>query len=152
MDNEELRQGLEQAIPFNVHNGVEVVLVGPSHCITRLPDMPYLKNHVGTAHGGALFAVAEMAAGGAFVGAVGDQIGQLRLVARGATVEYAKFARGAVLAESKFSEPLASVLEAAEAGTDIAVPAVIRDELTDETLAHMTFTFQIKFTENGLSK
>ncbi len=143
-DTELIRKGLEDAIPFNVHNGIEVVSIEGNCCTARLPDEPHLKNHVGTQHGGALFAVAETAAGGAFVAVIGDRITQLRLVARGAQIRYSRFARGAVIAESEFVEPIDKVIEAAKSGTDIEVPAVIRDEATGDTLAHMSFTFQIK--------
>ena len=52
MDYEVVRAGLEQAIPFNGHLGLEVVEVGDGSCTVRLPDDERLRNHVGSQHAG----------------------------------------------------------------------------------------------------
>lgn len=69
IDYEAVAAGLNQAIPFNGHVGLETVTVAPDHGVVRLPDEPQLHNHVGSQHAGALFTAGEAASGAAFVGA-----------------------------------------------------------------------------------
>ncbi len=68
------RSGLEQAVPFNLHNNVSILEVGTTYGVAEIPDAPHLKNHLGTQHGAALFAVAEAAAGTAYAGAFLEQL------------------------------------------------------------------------------
>jgi acyl-coenzyme A thioesterase PaaI-like protein len=75
MDYEAVRQGLEQAIPFNRHVGLDVAEVGEGRGVVRLPDDERLHNHVGSQHAGALFSAGEAASGAAFVGAFAERMG-----------------------------------------------------------------------------
>ena len=52
-------RGMLQAIPFNGHLGIEITEVSDGTSVVRLPEAPYLHNHVATQHAGALFTVAE---------------------------------------------------------------------------------------------
>ena len=74
--------GLSQAIPFNVHLGLETTSVAPDSGAVLLPDDEKLRNHVGSQHAGALFAAAEAASGAAFVGAFLDIMGEITASAR----------------------------------------------------------------------
>ena len=47
MDYEAVRAGLEAAIPFNTHVGLEFVEVAEGRGVVRLPDGEHLQNHVG---------------------------------------------------------------------------------------------------------
>ena len=40
--------GLNQAIPFNVHLGLQTVTVAPDHGVVTLPDLETGRNHVGS--------------------------------------------------------------------------------------------------------
>ena len=77
MDYETVRAGLEQAIPYNRHVGLEVLEVGDGTAIVRLPEADVLKNHVGSQHAGALFSAGEAASGGAFVGSFAERLGEI---------------------------------------------------------------------------
>ena len=77
MDYEAVRQGLEQAIPFNRHVGLDVAEVGDGRGVVRLPDDERLHNHVGSQHAGALFSAGEAASGAAFVGAFAERMGEI---------------------------------------------------------------------------
>ena len=59
MDYEALRAGLQAAIPYNNHVGLEYVEVATGKGVVRLPDAENLKNHVGSQHAGALFSPAR---------------------------------------------------------------------------------------------
>jgi acyl-coenzyme A thioesterase PaaI-like protein len=55
MDYEAVRVGLEQAIPFNRHLGLEVLEVSDGRGVVLLPEGDNPMNHVGSQHAGGLF-------------------------------------------------------------------------------------------------
>ena len=75
MDYEPMRSGLEQAIPFNRHLGLQVLEVADGRGVVLLPEGDELMNHVGSQHAGGLFSAGEAASGGAFVGAFAEHMG-----------------------------------------------------------------------------
>ena len=103
MDFETIRAGMESAIPFNTHVGLEIVELGPGRGVVRLPDRQELRNHVGSQHAGALFAAGEAASGGAFVGAFAERLGDITPLAEGADIAYRRIARGAITATGTLS-------------------------------------------------
>src|SRR5215210_2386395 len=98
MDYQAVAQGLQSAIPFNGHLGLEVVEVGDGFGVVRLPEDPRLLNHVGSQHAGGLFSVAEAASGGAFVGAFAEHMGGITPLAKSAEIAYLKLAKGPITA------------------------------------------------------
>ena len=108
MDYEAVRAGLEQAIPFNGHLGLEVVDVGEGSGSVRLPDDERLRNHVGSQHAGGLFSAAEAASGAAFVGAFMERMGEITPLAKSAQISYLKLAKGPILATATLGEDKAS--------------------------------------------
>ena len=104
VDFEAVRAGLEQAIPFNKYLGLEVVAVDDGSGSVRLPDDPNLLNHVGSQHAGALFSVAEAASGAAFVGAFVERMGEITPLAKAASIQYRKIAKGPIVATGTLSE------------------------------------------------
>src|SRR3954454_1329235 len=104
MDYEAIRAGMASAIPFNTHVGLEVVELGPSRGVVRLPDREQLRNHVGSQHAGALFAAGEAASGGAFIGAFAERMGGITPLARSAEIDYRKLAKGPITATGRRGE------------------------------------------------
>ena len=98
MEYEAVRAGLEAAIPFNRHIGLEVAEVGDGRGAIRLPDDDRLHNHVGSQHAGALFSAGEAASGAAFVGAFAEHMGGITPLARNAEISYLKLAKGPITA------------------------------------------------------
>lgn len=96
--------GLSQAIPFNVHLGLETVTVAPDHGVVRLPSAEHLRNHVGSQHAGALFSAGEAASGAAFVGAFVEIMGEITPLAESAEIAYKKLAKGEITATARFTE------------------------------------------------
>ena len=96
VDYEAMRAGVAAAIPFNVHIGLDVVALGPGTATVRLPDDERLRNHVGSQHASGLFAAAEAASGGAFVGSFADRLGEITPLASSAEIRYTKLARGPI--------------------------------------------------------
>jgi len=97
-DYELMRAGLEQAVPFNGHLGLHIAEIAVGRGVVVLPDTAALRNHVGSQHAGALFAVGHAAAGAGFVAAFVEQLQEVTTVAERATIEYRKIARGPITA------------------------------------------------------
>jgi hypothetical protein len=98
MDFEPLRAGLEQAVPFNQHLGLEVTEVALGRGVVRLPDHPELRNHTGTHHASALFALGQAAAGAAVAAAFVRDLPALELLPQGSEITYKKVSRGPIVA------------------------------------------------------
>ena len=145
MDYEAVRAGLQQAIPFNNHVGLEVAEVGDGRGVVRLPDADHLKNHVGSQHAGALFAAAEAASGGAFVGAFAEHMAGITPLARSAEISYLKLARGPITATATLAEDRAELVKRLEDEGRVEFPVGV--ELTDEegrTVAEMTVHWHVR--------
>lgn len=114
MDYDALRAGMAAAVPFNNHLGLEVVELGPGTAMVRLPDDESLRNHVGSQHAAGLFAAAEAASGGAFVGSFAERMGEIRPLAASAEIAYTKLAKGPIEARAELggSEELLQRLDA----------------------------------------
>ncbi len=125
MDYEAVRAGLEAAIPFNTHVGLEFVEVAEGRGVVRLPDGEHLQNHVGSQHAGALFAAAEAASGGAFVGAFVERMGEITPLARSAEIEYLKLARGPITATATLPGDRAALLERLDSDGRIEFPVEV---------------------------
>jgi acyl-coenzyme A thioesterase PaaI-like protein len=110
VDFEAVRAGLEQAIPFNKYLGLEVTAVSDGSGSVRLPEDPNLLNHVGSQHAGALFSVAEAASGAAFVGAFLERMGEITPLAKSASIDYRKIAKGPIVATGTLGEEKAALL------------------------------------------
>jgi acyl-coenzyme A thioesterase PaaI-like protein len=130
MDYEALKAGLQQAIPYNNHLGLEVAEVGDGRGMVLLPDAPALHNHVGTQHAGALFSAGEAASGAAFMGAFGERLGELTPLARSARIEYLKLAKGPIMATGKLSAAKSELLERLEADGKVEFQVAV--ELADQ--------------------
>ncbi len=129
MDYEAARNGLNQAIPFNAHLGIEIVELAPGRGVARLPEDERLHTHVGSQHAAGLFAAAEAASGGAFVGAFAERMGEITPLARSAEINYLKIARGDITATATLAEDVQNLLSKLDADGRVEFP--IRVELTD---------------------
>ena len=129
IDFDAVRAGLEQAIPFNKHLGLEVVSVADGTGSVRLPDDPALLNHVGSQHAGALFSVAEAASGAAFIGAFLERMGEITPLAKSASIDYRKIAKGPIVATGTLSEEKAALLERLDADgrVEFTIDVSLRD-------------------------
>lgn len=93
-----MRSGLQQAVPFNQHLGLEVVELGIGRGVIRLPDDGQLRNHVGSQHASALFAAGQAAAGAAVAAALVERLESLEPLTESAEITYTKIPRGPITA------------------------------------------------------
>jgi acyl-coenzyme A thioesterase PaaI-like protein len=129
MDFEAVRAGLEQAIPFNKHLGLQVVAVSDGSASVLLPDDEALRNHVGSQHAGGLFSAAEAASGAAFVGAFVERMGEITPLAKAARINYLKLAKGPITATATLGEEKSALLERLDADGRVEFPVSV--SLTD---------------------
>jgi uncharacterized protein (TIGR00369 family) len=145
VDFELIAKSMPAAVPYIGHMGIEVTAMEDGAATTLLPDRPELKNHVGSQHAGALFAVAETASGAAFVGAFALRMGDVTPLARSAEISYLKVARGPIEARAKLSTPPADALAALDA--DGRVDFSVEVEMTDaegDTVATATVDWNVR--------
>ena len=137
--------GLSQAIPFNVHLGLETITVAADHGVVRLPDAQHLHNHVGSQHAGALFAAGEAASGAAFVGSFLDIMGEITPLAESAEIAYRKLAKGEITATARFSEDRDALRATLDAEGRVRFPIAV--ELADAqgvVVAEMTVRWYVR--------
>ena len=145
MDYETVKDGLQAAIPYNNHVGLEYVEVAEGKGVVRLPDADTLKNHVGSQHAGALFSAGEAASGGAFVGAFAEHLAGITPLARSAEINYLKLAKGEITATGRLPGAVAGLL--AKLDSDGRVEFPVEVEMTDgdgNTVAEMTVNWHLR--------
>jgi acyl-coenzyme A thioesterase PaaI-like protein len=145
MDYDAIRAGLQGAIPFNVHIGLEVAEVAASRGVVRLPDRPEIRNHVGSQHAAALFGAGEAASGAAFVGAFAERLGDVTPLAESAEIAYRKLAQGVITATGRLDTPADQLLAALD--DEGVVRFAIGVELanaTGDTVAEMTVRWHVR--------
>lgn len=140
-----LRDGLERAIPFNLHNNIRISEVAVGHGTAELPDAEHLMNHLGTQHGGALFAAGEAAAGAAYIGAFSEHLAEIRMNAQEVHINYVRWARGPIIAKSSLTDQPRDILSTLrETGrVDLSMPCTLHDT-NDRVVAEMIFRFHLK--------
>jgi len=105
MDYDALASGIATSIPFVKKVGITFADLGPDGATAVLPDDPEIGNHVGSQHAGGLFTLAETASGGAFIGSFAEQLGEITPLAKGASIEYLKLAKGPIEARASVPDP-----------------------------------------------
>jgi acyl-coenzyme A thioesterase PaaI-like protein len=145
MELEPLRAGMEQAVPFNGHLGLEIVEVAVGRGVARLPDDQALRNHTGSQHASALFAVGQAASGAALAAVFVERIPRLELSPEGAEIAYKKIPRGAITATGVLGADPATLL--AELDRDGRVAFGIDVSLTDgagDVVAEMSVRWLVR--------
>jgi hypothetical protein len=145
MDFEAMRAGLEQAVPFNQHLGLEVVELAIGRAVVRLPDDAGLRNHVGSQHASALFAAGQAAAGAALAATFVEHLEAVEPLADGADIDYKKIPRAAITATAVLAATPAELLDELE--RDGEVRFAIAVGLTDgagDIVADMTSRWLVR--------
>jgi acyl-coenzyme A thioesterase PaaI-like protein len=145
MDFELMRSGLQQAVPFNQHLGLEVVELGVGRGVIRLPDDGQLRNHLGSQHASALFAAGQAAAGAALAAALVERLESLAPLAEGAEITYNKIPRGPITATGVVRATPQELLD--ELAREGSVRFGIDVSLTDgagDTVAEMTVRWLVR--------
>jgi uncharacterized protein (TIGR00369 family) len=143
-----IAQGMNEAVPFARHLGLEITIIGEGEAKVRLPDRPELTNHVGSQHAGALFTVAEAASGAAFVAAFAERLVEVTPLASEAEISYERIAKGPIDATARLGVSRAEALQTLDAEGKVVFPCEI--ELTDssgERVATATVHWHVRLKE-----
>jgi hypothetical protein len=145
MDLEPLRAGMEQAVPFNGHLGLEIAEVAVGRGVAKLPDSEALRNHTGSQHASALFSVAYAASGAALAAVFVRQLPGLELQPDGAEITYKKIPRGPLVATAVLgADPDALLGELERDGhVSFAVDVAVVDG-ADDVVADMTVRWNVR--------
>ena len=150
MDYDAIRSGLESAVPFNAHVGLEVTEVAPGRGVVRLPDRAEIRNHVGSQHAGALFSAGEAASGAAFVGAFAVRLGELTPLAEGADISYRKLAQGTITATAQLSADRDALLAELESSGRVRFEVGVRlENAVGDLVAEMTVRWYVRRNDGG---
>ena len=145
LDFEAVAAGLNQAIPYNRFLGLVVEEVAPGRGVVTLPDEETLHNHVGSQHAGALFSAGEAASGGAFLGAFAEHLGSLTPLAKSASIEYRKIARGPITAVGSLSGDVDALLATIESEGRVEFPVEVEMSDAEGTVvATMTVHWHVR--------
>jgi acyl-coenzyme A thioesterase PaaI-like protein len=145
LDYEAVAAGLNQAIPFNRHLGLVVEEVAPGRGVVTLPDGEHLHNHVGSQHAGGLFSAGEAASGGAFLGTFAEHLGQLTPLAKSASIEYRKIARGPVTAVGTLDADVDALLASIDSDGRVEFPVEVEMKDGDgNVVATMTVHWHVR--------
>ena len=145
MDYEAVRAGMAEMIPYNNHLGLELTEVSDGSGSVRLPDDAGLVNHVGSQHAGGLFSAGEFASGAAFIGAFAERLGDITPLAKSASIDYLKLAKGPITAKGRLVDDKAGLVERLDAEGRVEFP--IEVSLTDAEgteVARMTVNWHVK--------
>ncbi len=122
-------QSVLDAIAYVAWHGHRIRIERPGRVVVEQPDRAELRNYVGTTHAGALYTLAETAAGVVADGMAAPLGGFILLAA--ATVHYTRRAEGALEAEARFGPAADTAALAAEFSASgrgaLTVDVVIRD-------------------------
>ena len=149
-DFEQLRDGLQKAIPFNKHLALKILEISEGKAVVLLPDHKRLHNHVGSQHAGGLFAAGEAASGGAFLGTFSEHMEGITALAKSAGIEYVKLAKGEITATGTLEHDAADIIDGIdgeEGKAEFPVGVEMKDE-GGQVVATMTVRWHVRRTES----
>ena len=133
-----------EMVPMAATLDLQPVSVQPQTAVVSMPDNPAFRNHVGGPHAGALFTMAEGAAGSLLFGNFFDNLDELTPLITGATIEYYQLAMGDTYAVANMQPTPEELLAQFRAGTRPEWPVEVDIKTADGTVtAHMTATMTL---------
>jgi uncharacterized protein (TIGR00369 family) len=150
VDFDAIAKGMEMAVPFVEHLGIEITEISAGEATVRLPRRPELNNHVGSQHAGALFTAAETASGAAFVGAFAIRMEEVTPLASAAEITYERIANGPITATGKLGIDAAEALAILDADGKVEFPCEV--ELSDgsgKRVAAATIHWHVRLKESS---
>jgi uncharacterized protein (TIGR00369 family) len=145
-DYDAIRELMPNLVPFVKTLGLEYLELDASRAVLRMRDEPTFHNHVGGPHAGALFTLAESAAGAVVIASFEDLLSTVTPLAASATISYVRLAKGPVTAEAVLRRPAEEVrAELAETGETVQFPVQVTIRTEDgRTNAEMTISWALR--------
>ena len=127
-------------IPFQRHAQLELL----DDMRVRAPDIPELKNHFGTVHGGMLYALGEVAAAVAMAQLLAADRTRLYAITRQGEIDYLKPARGAITSACHVTMTRGEILAALEGQRSIDVPITVAlHDHANVVVARLSFVWYV---------
>jgi acyl-coenzyme A thioesterase PaaI-like protein len=126
-----LQEIVDKMVPFNNHVGIRIVEVGPDSGVAQIPPAPYVLNHLGTVHAGALYLAGEVAGAAAFCGAFATRLAGIEyFTLRDSRITFLKPANGLISARATVDpRTVTTILEGDVHGRfDLDGKALLHDE------------------------
>ncbi len=141
IDQDSLGAAMLASVPFAATLGIE--FTGPGSALLR--DRMDLHNHVGGPHAGALFTLGETASGAVVLGTFADQLSRATPLAVRADIEYAKLARGDVIATATLATTRDEVIATLDDGRRPEFGVTVEIARSDGSIcARMTVTWTLR--------
>ena len=119
-------------IPFQKHTQLELL----DDLRVCAPDLEELQNHIGTMHGGMLFALGEVATAVTMAALLAPERASLFAITRAAEIAYLKPARGAITGSCVLAMTREEILSALEVRRSVDVPVAVElKDASDVTVA-----------------
>jgi acyl-coenzyme A thioesterase PaaI-like protein len=133
-------ESLFSRITFQHHTRLELL----DDLRVRAPDILELKNHLGTMHGGMLYAVGEVAAAVAMAKLLERDRATLYGITRHGDIAYLKPARGAITSSCDIAMTRDDILCALQAQRSVDVPVTVTlSDLADVVVAKLSLTWYV---------
>ncbi|MBB6122049.1 DUF4442 domain-containing protein [Nocardiopsis algeriensis] len=116
------QSGFLGTVPFARTLGVAFDDIDFGRAVMRLADRPEHHDHLASPHAGALFTLAESAAGAVVLGSFGDQLGRAFPVVVSVEARYDRSAVGDVTAEAVLARPREEILAELDEGRNPEIP------------------------------
>ena len=136
---------MQQAVPWVGTVGVEFGEITAERVVTRIPDAPGLRNHVGGPHAAMIFGLGETASGAVALATFADVMDRVTALPVRSEIAYQKIARGPLTAVAQLGRPAADVLAELDEGSrpEFPVDVSISDADGQET-TRMTVVWTLR--------
>ena len=123
---EMIRQSMPHTVPFAKHTGIDLTEVGDGHATASLTQSPETTNHIGSIHAGALFTLAETAAGGAVAAGFAPFMLNMKAIPTDMSIQLQSRARGNVTATAFFAEEIDQLRETLSASRSVWTQVLVK--------------------------
>ncbi len=139
-------QMLIQLVPFVRTLGLTIDrTTTPGRAVARLPARPEVNNHLGTAHAGAVYTVAETASGTAALSVFGDAVAAGAFIAlKESRVAHLKACPGAVTATATLVDDPSALRSNYATSGKVDFPIEVSLMVDDVPTATMTFVWALR--------
>lgn len=144
-DTPDIGAMMTAAVPMVATMNLVFEEANAERAVVRMPDQTAFHNHVGGAHAGATFSLAETASGAVVMSAFAHVMDRGLPLAMRASIDYLKVAKGDITAEATIAADPDAVVAQLDSGDrpEFDVEVAVRNEAGDRT-ASFRITWTLK--------
>ena len=135
---------LLRLVPMVGSLDVQYVSMEPKRAVLRLPDHEQFRNHIGGPHAGAMFTLAESAAGALLFTNFADRLDKITPLVVAATITFNKIARGEVTATAVMDRAPSDLAAELDAGKRPEWIIEVELATADGVTGHMSATMTLR--------